>query len=270
MSGMEWILKGLKSHWPILLVSFALILPVALYGAGYRVTAGGFTQVGTLVVTGLPSGSTVYTDQARRTYSANGKATIDLLPGTHAVIVDAPDFHPWDELFLVHAGAVTELRPLLVRAALAPRKLTGEERTRAAAVILAWTLPTKEAPLSMKGGCALVYVLDNRIVAEASTTPSCAPPVFLSCETEETNGGDLCSPTIIFSPNERLESVSAFPSRDDALVIAAGGSSYVVELDPREPQYFAPLMKGPRMRSAPWSEQSIVISDTKQVYELPL
>jgi hypothetical protein len=262
----------LKRYWLVLAFLIVVFAGVFAYAYGLRLTSSGFVQVGTLSLTNLPSGTAIYTDQSRLSYARNGRAHIALLPGGHTIIIDAPDMQPWNELFTVESGKTLSISPLLVPKKPALRPLKGDERAKGAEVILSYALPTKAAPLMLASGCALVYVAGNRIVADATTTPTCVPPEYLLCPVEE--GGartEACpSSTVIFPPSEHIESVSAFPGRLDALVVAAGSQAYVVELDPRAPQFFAPLLKGPRIRSAPWNETSIVISDTKQVYELPL
>lgn|GEM_PF-805522 len=260
----------LKRYWLVLAFLVIVLLGVFMYVFGLRLTGSGFVQAGTLSIVGLPDGTAVYTDQSRMTAARGGRAEVDLLPGGHTVIVDAPNMQPWNELFMVEAGKSTVLAPLLVPKTPVANRLTGEERALGAEAILNYPLPTKAAPLPLSSGCALVYVSNNRILAEGISTETCTVPEYLLCPIEE--GGartEVCpSATVIFPPNENIESVSPFPGRDDALIVAAGSQAYVVELDPRAPQFFAPIMKGPRVRSAPWNDSSVVISDTAQVYQL--
>ncbi len=61
-----------------------------------------------------------------------------------------------------------------------------------------------------------------------------------------------------------------FPGRDDALVVWAGTALYVVELDPREPQFVAPVFKGAIKGAAPWSATSVVVTNGTEDVELPL
>lgn len=258
----------LLRRYALVLAFLAVVLAgVALYAFGFRLSTGGLVRAGTLIVTPAPDGTEVFTDQSRVTRALSGEARVDLLPGSHSLIVSAPGMQPWSELVIIESGKDTVFTPILVPIEPIAKKLTGEERATAVAALLAYSLPTKESPLVLSGGCALVYTSGNRVIADATTTPSCTAPDYLVCApgTEGT-----CPSTVIFPPNERLESVSAVPGRDDALVIAAGSQAYVVELDPRQPQFFAPIMKATRVRSAPWTESSIIISDTKDVYELPL
>ncbi len=268
----EKLLIYLKRYALVLIFLVLVLGGIFAYAFGIRFTSQGFVRAGSLVMTNLPEGTSVYTDQSKLRIARGGKVEIDLVPGGHTVIIDAPGQQPWNDLFTVTAGEVTTLNPLFVPKEPKLRTLTGEERAAAASAILAYALPTKFAPLQMAGGCALVYVAANRIVADATTTPNCVAPEYLLCPVEE--GGartEACpSSTVVFPPNEYIESVSPFPGRDDVLIVSAGSQAYVVELDPRAPQYFAPLVKGARVRSAPWSDTSIVYSDTKHVYEVPL
>jgi hypothetical protein len=115
------------------------------------------------------------------------------------------------------------------------------------------------------GGCAVVYASGNKIIAEATTTPetSCTPPAFL-CES------GTCAPTFVHVPAETLRSILPFPKRDDALVVAAGGLIYVIELDPREPQFFAPLFKGVFAAATSWSDNAVAGTDGTKTFAIPL
>ncbi|MGB4076599.1 MAG: hypothetical protein WBK28_02750 [Minisyncoccia bacterium] len=258
-------------------VALTAILFLSLYLLflfGWRLGSDGVPVLtGTLVIQEVPQGTYVYVDQVRRhSIGASGMTSLRLLPGTHSVIVDAPKMQPWNELFAISSGATTALSPILVPKELPLRVLHGDERAAGAAALLAHRLPTKTEPLVMGGGCAVVYVASNRIVADATTTPSCAAPDFLLCPEEE--GGTRTNPcpssTVIYAPRNPLESIALFPGRDDALIVAAGGTSYIIELDPREPQFFVPLIQGILVRAVPWTEHSVIISDTQKVFELPL
>jgi hypothetical protein len=269
---MKKALEILNRYWLVLLFLVLVIAGVGMYTFGYRISINGLEKTGTVIVNEVPEGTQVFADESRITIASGGKAHVELLPGSHSIIVAAPGMQPWNELVIVTSGVDSILSPVLVPVEVQARKLSGEERALGADAILAYPLPLKDSPLRLANGCALVYVANNRIVADATTTPECStPPEYLLCTTDElATTTSVCPSTVVFPPNERLESVSAFPGRDDALVVAAGGQAYVVELDPRTPQFFAPIMRGARVRAAPWTESSIVISDTKQVYELPL
>ncbi len=260
-------------QYSVVLIFIALVLiGVFSYAFGLRITGSGIVQTGALYMEGLPNGTAVYTDQSRLTMEKGGKVRIDLLPGGHTVIVDAPNMQPWNELFTVQSGKNAVLSPLFVPKEPVLRQLGAEDLAKASTAILSYALPTKAAPLSLADGCAVVYVANNRILADAAVAENCTTPPYLLCPVEE--GGErteACpSSTVIFPPNEYIESVAPFPGRNDAIVVAAGSQAYVVELDPRAPQFFAPILKGPRVRSAPWNDTSVVITDTTKVYELLL
>lgn len=257
----------LRAHWALIAVAALLALLAAGFLGGYRIGAG-FTLVrsGSVAVAGLPAGTDLYFDLSRlQTVGALGATSLRLTPGQHTVIVDADGFQPWDELFSVESATTTMLRPILVPVEVKAVELVGAAKTEAARVIKASALPTKAKPLVTAGGCAAVYASAGKVVAEATTTPgaSCEAPAFL-CEE------GVCAPTIVHAPAEALRSVLPYPGRDDALVIAAGGLIYVVELDPREPQFFAPLFKGAYAAAASWSPSSIAGTDNLRAFEIPL
>ena len=67
-----------------------------------------------------------------------------------------------------------------------------------------------------------------------------------------------------------MRTVLAYPGREDALIIATGGLLYVVELDPREPQFVGELWRGSLAFAAPWSASSVVVTDGTATFEIPL
>ena len=259
-------------RYALVLVFLAIVLlGVGGYAFGYRFTGNGLIKSGTILITDVPQGTVVFADQSRLTTVTGSSARIDLAPGSHSIIVDAPGMQPWNELVEVSSDKDLLLAPVLVPVQSKVRVLSGDERAKAVTTLLEYALPTKASPLVLAGGCALVYASGNRIVADSATsTTDCITPEFLLCDASVASSTGVCPSTVVFPPNERLESVSVFPGRDDALVIAAGGQAYVVELDPREPQFFAPILRGPKVKAAPWTDSSVVISDTQKVYELSL
>jgi hypothetical protein len=64
--------------------------------------------------------------------------------------------------------------------------------------------------------------------------------------------------------------VVPFPGRKDALIVAAGKTVFAIEIDPREPQFIAPIFKGSLTGLASWSATSIVVTNGTEVVELPL
>lgn len=235
--------------------------------AGYRLGPGlTVLKNGTLALIEVPSGTQVFTDLSRQhTVSSTGELRIGLTPGAHTIIVDAEGFQPWNELFMIESTELTTLSPILVPVNVRATKLEGAEKIAADRLIRSTLLPSKKSPLVVANGCAVVYASSNKIIAEATSTPasSCTPPAFL-CET------GFCAPTFVYVPAETLRSITSFPGREDALVIAAGGLIYVIELDPREPQFFAPLFKGKSASVTTWSENSVVGTDGSDTFVIPL
>ncbi len=137
--------------------------------------------------------------------------------------------------------------------------LTSSEGVAARAAFATQKLPTLMAPLSL--GCAEVYVSNNRVIATAaSTSPACATPPDYLCS------AGSCAPTIIYSPAAPLHSVIPFPGRTDALIVATGEWVYTIGLDPRTPQYFAPILQGLSPMVAPGPNGSLYVGDEKAVY----
>lgn len=261
----------LRDYWAITLLAALFALTLSLFLLGWRLGPGGLpVRASMLLIKGVPSGTYVYVDETRRHIVAeNGETSLWLTPGMHTVIVDAPEMQPWNELFPVVSGENVTLSPILIAKKPEFPALHGEARDAAARALYFPHLPTKIAPLTLAGGCASIYIANNRILADATSTPTCAAPEYLLCPAEEGGVRDLPCPssTVIFSASDRLDSVVAYPGREDALLVAAGSSIFVIELDPRSPQFIAPLLKGDRVRVGSTASSSAILSDQKNVYE---
>ena len=263
---MTVVLKALKAYGLLITIMLILAGTFGGYIAGYRLDQGGITRAGTLVLIGLPPHTNVYIDQVRLIKVTDERTIITLTPGTHSVIIETHNYQPWNEIFTITQGAETNLKPILVTEKPKGKVLEGADAAHGLALIEAGVIPTQSAPLSLSNGCAQAYLLGTHIVAELATTTPCATPPPYLCS----SGTDLCAPAIVYSPNGTVRSIISFPGRDDALIVSAGNLVYVVELDPREPQFFATLFKGPTIGTSPYSEHSIVISNSTEVIELSL
>ncbi len=268
---MKTFLRYATNYWILWLIVAILALGAGFHFAGYRFDQAGFTRVGTLTIEGLPDGSSLYIDESSQVIAFAGVGTASLSSGSHSVIVDAPGYQPWNERFDVVSGETVKLRPILVKDKVAARQLQGEEATSAIALIRATAAPSKAAPLSLQGGCALTYVQGNRVLAEATTTAGCVPPAYLACApVSAENPTGACATTIIRTETTPIKGLISYPGRDDAAIVVGDNSVYALELDPREPQSYALLFKGPTIGVAPWSETSFVISNGTLVFELSL
>lgn len=236
-----------------LITAFALV-----YAFGYRLGPGlSVTKLGTLVLTGLPESSVIYVDGEIRSHPRTSEDRIALLPGAHTVIISSPVHQPWNEVISITAQEETNVVPLFIQSTITVTPLQGEEVASARKIFALSPLPTEERPLSV--GCTDIYISVNRIVADV--TDGCTPPPFL-CD------GAACGPTILFNPIETILSVIPLPGREDALIVATGKSLFVLEIDPREPVFFAPLFRGQAPIAALYNENSIVIEDHGKFYTL--
>jgi hypothetical protein len=144
---------------------------------------------------------------------------------------------------------------------IAPILFTGADLAKANALIAASALPASSTPLIMEGGCAQVTVSNNRVLADATTSPGCTPPPFLCT-------AGTCESTVVFAPIDTLNSVTTYPGRNDVLVVAYGDSLSVIELNPLQPQFFAPLIRGVAPRAVVWDSSSIAVTDAGRTYKL--
>ncbi len=262
---MKKVVSLLKTHWFFFSFLGLIALIAILYTVGLRVGPGpSIVRVGTLLISDVPEQTEVYVDDTRRAAVVGGVARIALSPGPHTVIIAAPEAQPWSELVLIESGESFEVSPILAPTSIHGEKLAGADAEAARKAILAYKLPLKAGPLSLASGCALVYTAQNRIVAEATTTETCTTPPDYLCI------GEGCATTVIFPPTGTLRSVSPLPGRDDALLVSSGNMVYVLELDPRDPRFFAPLYKGIAPIGIPGTDGKILVQDGKLFYQLSL
>lgn len=246
---------------PLLIAVLIIALLGALYAFGFRIGPGlTFSRVGTLVLTNLPQGALVFVNEALHKTAKEPEMRITLLPGTHSILVGTDIHHPWNELVSVPAGEEVNVRPIFVAKSAAETMLHEADADRGNLLIDELSLPTKDAPLRLYSGCGLVYAERNRIIAQATTTSSCAPPAFLCDE------GNCDAPTLVLTPPSELRAIIPFPGRDDAVIYVAGKDVNALEVDPRYPQFFAPILKEGRPEIAPWSESAIVVRELGAVF----
>lgn len=254
-----------KKYWFVAVVVLLAALAILAFALGYRLDRGGLTKAGTLLVA-APAGSRVYLDETRLLYGKDTGVSARLTPGAHTVIVDTDGMQPWHELVELSSGEITSLSPVEVPKEVVRETLAAERAAEGRAAIRAAKLPTQAAPLVIDE-CISVWVSGSRILANASS--SCAAPAYLECTDVLRQADGSCPATLVFAPNAPIRSVIPYPGRSDALVVAAGTLSYVIELDPRKPQFFAPLLKS-AVTLAPWSEVSIIVDEAGTLYEIAL
>lgn len=257
----------LSKRFILLAVAIVLVVLVfIMYLLGFRPGLGhfGLTRVGTLVVQGVPDGATVFTDESKRGLTKGGILRAQLLPGNHSVIVSVKGDVPWNELVDISSGQNTIVHPILVGAPVTATRLNGSVESDAYKVVTNTKLPDEAHPLLM-GGCTAVSVSENRVIAEATTTPGCTPPAFLCLQ-------GSCAPTVVFAPLKPLTSVVAYPHRTDAVLVTFGDTVYAIELDPRYPQFFSPVLNGtnPRLGTLTDGTDVVAVGSGITVYAIPL
>ncbi len=256
----------LKKYWIVAAAIVLVLAGVVAFSLGYRIDRGGITQAGTLHVH-APAGSRVYLDESRLLYGKDEGVETRLRPGVHTVIVDIDGMQPWNELVELSSGTLTSLSPITVAKDVIRERLAAERIAEGRAAIRATKLPTEAAPLSINE-CVKVWVSGSRILATADADCPSAP-AFLQCTDDVRNEDGSCPATLVFAPNAAIRSVIGYPERTDALVVAAGNLSYVIELDPRKPQFFAPLVKA-SVTLAPWTPGYILLDEAGVLYEVAL
>jgi hypothetical protein len=262
MTFSEKLKKHLKRHLLFWIVVLFIAVLAGGYLAGYRPGPGlTIVRVGMVSFADLPKGTNVYADQAPHGTAKNGGTlAIDLVPGNHTLIVSAPDMEPWVGIVSVKSNQTADISPIFVPSAPHPKLLSGTDKTDAIKAFGSVTVPSEAAPLRM--GCTDVYVSGNRVVtAPATTTPDCTAPDYLCSE-------GSCAPTISYAPTAPVRSVIPFPNRTDAVIIATGEWVYAISLDPRSPQFFAPVLQGTLPTLAPVSTTTFNVSDAGSYYSV--
>jgi hypothetical protein len=260
--------KKYTKRYLLLIIAVVFILLLAIpYALGYRIGPGvKLERVGTLELTGLPKGASVYVDQSlQKTTTKAGNLNTELVGGSHSVIVSVPGDYPWNTIVAITSHKTTTMNPIFVGETPIATLLSGTDRDAALAGIASTTLPTEAKPLLLANGCAAVYVADNQLLAEATTTSGCTTPPAYLCD----NAG-TCSPTIIFSPVSPLTFVAKYPYRQDALVVQIDNVLYAIALDPRTPQFFAPILTATQPIIGTLPDGTVVVHNGSSVFRITL
>lgn len=254
-STLKNILSYLRRHALLLLVALLFVLLCIGYALGYRPGPDlTFVRAGTLTLSSVPKGATVYVEQTKRAVSNGKDVRLVLEPGSHSIIVDIPGDYPWSDVVSVAARMNTTASPILVPMTVMRTSVSEAQAKEADAAITSYQLPDAAHPIVMENGCANVSVLDNRVVASAATTTGCTPPAFLCV-------GGTCATTVVFAPIAPLRAVLRYPGRQDALIVSYGSTLAVIEVSPLKPQFFAPLLQGIQPAAAPFDATHIVVRD---------
>lgn len=255
----------LKRNFILVLFVLLIVLFAVGYALGFRPGPGlTFVRAGTLVLSSLPEGATVYADETKRAVGHGKDVRIALIPGNHSIIVDAKGDNPWNDIVNVAPRVDTVVHPLLIPLTVDRNSFEPEERAKADATLAAYKLPTSVTPLVLENGCAAVSVSQNRIVASVASSTTCTTPPPYLCV------GGTCATTVIFSPIATLRSVIPYPGREDAVIVAYGDTLAVLELNPLKPQFFAPLVRGVAPIAAPLDAHTITVHDDNRTFSIPL
>jgi hypothetical protein len=257
----------LRKHPALVTIVVIFFILIALYGTGFRIGPGAsISRVGTLSLQNVPSGASIYADEKlKKVTTATSTTSIELLRGSHSIIISVPGDYPWSTIVSIASGKSTAANPIFITMRPNVTLLTGEARTAAIAAIASTKLPSTANPIHVSA-CTNIYVDNNRVIAGVATSTlptSCTPPPYLC-----TDG--VCDPTIVFEPIIPLSSVSAFPGRSDALVISFNRTLYAISLDPRSPRFFAPILTGTNPVVGSLPDGSIVVQNNDAVYKVML
>jgi hypothetical protein len=216
-------------------------------------------RAGTLVLTGIPNGGTVYADQTKRAVSNGHDVRIALEPGSHSIIVDVKGDYPWSDVANVSARTDTKVSPIEVPLTVTRTPVTQDQGNTANSLLASYQLPDEQHPLVMENGTADVYVLQNRVVASPATATGATPPAYLCV-------GGSCATTVIFAPIAPLRAVLPYPGRTDAIIVSYSDTLAVLELNPLKPQFFAPLLQGIQPAAVVFDAHDIAVRDAGKTF----
>jgi hypothetical protein len=266
---MNPFLVFLKKYAVVVVIILLILVAGTAFAEGFRVGPGvTISRVGTLTLNGLPKGATTIIDsESRGAATATSSAkSYDLTPGNHMLIVSAANYFPWSSLVSISSGKTSPIAPIFVPMNIVATSATGTVQTAALAAIASSTLPTQAQPLILENGCADIYVENNRVVVQAaSSTSACTTPPSFLCA----NGS--CDPTVVFAPNTKLNTVLPYPGHSDALIVGINNILYAIALDPRSPQFFAPILEGASVPvAAELGDGTVVVRVGKSVFTISL
>jgi hypothetical protein len=255
----------IRKHLLLSILVLIIVIIAGGYLLGYRFGPGiSISRVGTIAITELPKGTSIYIDQVlRTTTTATSTKSLEAVSGDHTIIISVPGDYPWNDLVSITSGKTTTVSPILITMQPNATALTGDARTAAIARVASTTLPTLASPLTLANGCAHIYMSDNQILADAVSAPGCTPPPYL-CP----NG--KCASTVIFTPVVTPEAVLAYPGRQDALLIALNNVLYAVALDPRSPRFFAPVLTATNPAFGTLSDGTLIVKNGESVFSIKL
>lgn len=246
--------------WAVVL--FILVLAGG-FALGYRVGPGlSIVKAGTLVLTDLPASTSIYVDtKLRATVREGGEYRTRLVPGVHTIIVDSEGHTPWQDAVVITSDEVATKAPVMLLTRPDGTVLRAEERAAAIRTIDQQRLPTVTAPLT--AGCTDIYVAQNRIMGRA--VAGCEAPADYLCE-----AGDCSAPTVLFAPVETITSLIAFPGRTDTLLFTIGDFVYALDIDPRDPRFFAPFIRTSMPKVGQGAAGELLLKDEDNAYSFTL
>jgi hypothetical protein len=260
---MKKTLHTIKRHWVLFALCVIIIAIGVAYITGFRPGPGlTVVRVGNLELTNVPQGAQVYIDYGLRGVSGGSTYDAALTPGNHTVIVSVANAYPWEDIVQITSNTTTKSEPLLIPKAVANTVITGAAADSIRAIASIKPLPTITTPLTI--GCSSVFIENNRVIADVATsTTGCVanPPAYLC-----TNGN--CSETVVYPPIDTITGIEKYPARTDALLVSTASHVYVIELDPRTPQTFAPLVAGSNIRLVEDTTENVFVSDDSGIHKL--
>jgi len=240
------------------LVILAIAGAFVFYALGYRLDSTLTIQQTSTITIPIPHKNVVvYMDNERRGFSRdeNDKIVIrGVQPGKHVIIAARSDLVPWSKTLNTEYNKDFELRPFFVKyegdVTIVPT--TAFDYATRLKNATSYPVPTSESPLFSEDGSVAVMT-DGGTLTARRVRSSVLDYVFCP---------EKCSEmTTIATFEVPVKNIAFYPGRNDVLIIAVSDGIFVIELDKRETQNFAPLYIGIAPTFKVTSDRTIDVAD---------
>lgn len=249
-----------RIKWSVF-ATLLLVVTILFVQFGWRLDGFGIVRGQEIIITDLPDESVVYLNSIRLGETSGNTHTIRVSPGTHTIIVESPNRWPWHEEVLVSKEHGVTIRAFLSSVAVSGEVLAeGTDEYRHAQEVLQKTsLPSMNTPLEDATLPYHFFVEDNAIIAESVEGTSLPSSWCLDAP---------CARAVIYEPIETIRSLTFFPKRNDHFLVGFRSSIVALEIDPRAPRTYQPILEGSEPRIARDTHDTIYGRDLSTIFRL--
>lgn len=261
MKAPRFLRKNRKQLTTTALIVGVLVVAVSFYVLGWRFDGFGIVRGQVVTITDLPPNAVVYLNNIRLGEAGGEIKTLRVTPGTHTIIVEAGNRWPWQEEIVVSKESGVTVRAFLTSIAVSGDVLSEgtDEYREAQEVLRTNSLPTKINPLTHADSSFVIFLRENTIVA--ASVDSRPLPAHWCAEAP-------CTEAVIFEPIQTIRSLAFYPHRPDHLLIGYSTSIVALEIDPKNPRTFQPILEGSSPQFAESKDGTIYGRDLATIFRL--